>query len=220
MNIARLKSDPEIFYSLQGEGARVGTPAVFLRLAGCNLSCTWCDTKHSWGAGMELSVAEVAQRLQAYSCRNLVITGGEPLLQQEEIAELLELLPPDYVVEVETNGSIEPSRALRQRVDWWNVSPKLQHSGNDAGKALSFDALEAFAEMPNVWFKFVVQGEADWRAIDALELPQHQIMLMPCAATRAELAAARPAVAEMCLQHGVRLGERLHLVLWDTKKGV
>ena len=54
----------------------------------------------------------------------------------------------------------------------------------------------------------------------ALELPQHQIMLMPCAATRAELAAARPAVAEMCLQHGVRLGERLHLVLWDTKKGV
>lgn len=220
MNIARLKSDPEIFYSLQGEGARVGTPAVFLRLAGCNLSCTWCDTKHSWGAGMELSAEAVAQRLQAYSCRHLVITGGEPLLQQEELEQLLELLPADYVIEIETNGSVVPSRALRRRVDWWNVSPKLRHSGNDAGTALNFDALETFAELPNVWFKFVVQGEADWRDIDALELPQHQIMLMPCASTRAELAAARPAVAEMCLQHGVRLGERLHLVLWDTKKGV
>lgn len=220
MNIARLKSDPEIFYSLQGEGAQVGTPAVFLRLAGCNLSCTWCDTKHSWGAGMELSAEAVAQRLQAYSCRHLVITGGEPLLQQEELEQLLELLPADYVIEIETNGSMVPSRALRRRVDWWNVSPKLRHSGNDAGTALNFDALETFAELPNVWFKFVVQGEADWRDIDALELPQHQIMLMPCASTRAELAAARPAVAEMCLQHGVRLGERLHLVLWDTKKGV
>lgn len=220
MNIARLKSDPEIFYSLQGEGAQVGTPAVFLRLAGCNLSCTWCDTKHSWGAGMELSAEAVAQRLQAYSCRHLVITGGEPLLQQEELEQLLELLPADYVIEIETNGSVVPSRALRRRVDWWNVSPKLRHSGNDAGTALNFEALETFAELPNVWFKFVVQGEADWRDIDALELPQHQIMLMPCASTRAELAAARPAVAEMCLQHGVRLGERLHLVLWDTKKGV
>lgn len=220
MKIARLKSDPEIFYSLQGEGSYVGTPAVFLRLSGCNLTCLWCDTKHSWGGGIEVSVDEVAQKLMSYTCRHLVITGGEPLLQMEELEALLALLPQDYVVEVETNGTIEPSSALIRRVDMWNVSPKLQHSGNEARDALKPWVLETFAELPNVWFKFVVQGEGDWRAIDMLELPHEKIMLMPCAASRAELAAARGAIAEMCIAHGVRLGERLQLVLWDTEKGV
>lgn len=220
MNIARLKSEPEIFYSLQGEGINCGQPAVFLRLTGCNLACHWCDTKYSWGAGIELSVDEVADMLMSYHCKHLVITGGEPLLQQDELEELLNRLPQDYYVEVETNGTIEPSPALRTRVDQWNVSPKLSHAGNDAGKALVFDALETFAEMPNAWFKLVVQSEADWPAIDALELPLERIMLMPCCSSRAELQSALPAVADMCLNHGVRLAQRLHLLLWDTKKGV
>ena len=93
MNIARLKSEPEIFYSLQGEGARCGSPAVFLRLAGCNLACKWCDTKHSWGNGILCSVRDVAAHLAEYNCTSLVITGGEPLLQQGPLEKLLVLLP-------------------------------------------------------------------------------------------------------------------------------
>lgn len=221
MNIARLNSEPEIFYSLQGEGAAAGTPAVFLRLAGCNLHCGWCDTKYSWGAGAVLTPAQAAARVLPLlgGGAHLVVTGGEPLLQEAELAELLALLPADTPVEVETNGTLFPQRAeLLQRVAQWNVSPKLPHAGN-AGSLLP-EVLQRWAQVPQAWFKFVVRGEEDWPAVAALNLPQERLIFMPCAATLAELQAARPAVAAMCLQHRVRLGDRLHVVLWNDKKGV
>lgn len=219
MNIARLKSEPEIFYSLQGEGPRTGTPAVFLRLSGCNLHCSWCDTRYSWLSGCELSAAGVADRVLSYDCSSLVITGGEPLLQAADIEQLLALLPADMHVEIETNGTLPPTPALAERVNQWNVSPKLAHSGNSAEQAICPSALAAFVATGRAWFKFVVSSEEDWPAIAALNLPQQRIILMPCAATRADLTAARPAVAELCLQHRVRLGDRLHVVLWDDEKG-
>ncbi len=221
MKIARLNgSEPEIFYSLQGEGARIGTPAVFVRLAGCNLACRWCDTKYSWAEGVELAVEEVAARIAAHACPALVVTGGEPLLQQEALVQLLDLLPAATFVEVETNGTLPPCPALLARVNQWNVSPKLAHAGNAHTTPLVPTVLAAFAALPQAWFKFVVQSEADWDAIATLGLPKERTILMPCATTRAALDAARPAVAALCLRHGVRLGDRLHLVLWNDKKGV
>lgn len=218
MHIARIKGGAEIFYSLQGEGNRAGTPSVFIRLAGCNLHCSWCDTKYSWGNGLNLPPSELARRVREYACPNLVVTGGEPLLQQEGIAELLSLLPPSVFAEVETNGTIVPCAALLKRVNQWNVSPKLEHAGNAV--APQQDVTAAFAALPNAWFKFVVAGEGDWAQIEALHLPRERIILMPCAADRPALEKLRPRVAEMCLKHGVRLGERLHIVLWNNKKGV
>ena len=220
MQIASLHNEPEIFYSLQGEGTRMGTPTVFLRLAGCNLHCSWCDTKYSWKKGLSMPAEEVVPRIMAHDCRALVITGGEPLMQQEALEQLLALLPQDMFIEMETNGTLVPSPSLLARVGQWNVSPKLAHAGNEAAAALCAEALGVFAALPHAWFKFVVTGEQDWPAIAALNLPQERIVLMPCATSRAALEAARPAVAEMCLKHRVRLGERMHLVLWDTKKGV
>lgn len=220
MIIASLNSEPEIFYSLQGEGARCGTPAVFLRLAGCNLHCTWCDTKYSWGKGIELPPAAVAQKILAWGCPSLVITGGEPLQQSDELVSLISLLPGDMYIEIETNGTIAPCPSLARRVNQWNVSPKLPHSGNSGTPTLCPDVLRAFAALPGSWFKFVVQQDSDWEAISPLPIPRGRIILMPCATTREELALARPAVAELCLRHQVRLGDRLHLTLWDTKKGV
>lgn len=220
LNIARLNSAPEIFYSLQGEGTRCGIPAVFLRLAGCNLACKWCDTKHSWGNGMLCSVHDVAAYIRDFNCDSLVITGGEPLLQQAALARLLKHLPESMHVEVETNGTICPTPELEQRINQWNISPKLNHSGNPREKAYKPEALAHFATLPQAWFKFVVQSEEDWPAIEALQLPQQRLILMPCATTRAALEAARPTVVDMCLRHRVRLGDRLHLTLWDDKKGV
>ena len=220
LSIARLNSAPEIFYSLQGEGTRCGTPAVFLRLAGCNLKCKWCDTRHSWGNGIICPPADTAAAIAAFGCDSLVITGGEPLLQQEALETLLTLLPASTFIEVETNGTITPTPALARRINQGNVSPKLGHSGNDGADTLPAEPLAFFAAQENAWFKFVVQQEADWAAIARLGLPRHRILLMPCATTRAALEAARPAVVTMCLRHGVRLGDRLHLTLWDNKKGV
>ncbi len=159
----------------------------------------------------------LAEAIDAFPCKNLIITGGEPLLQMEEIESLLRALP-HHRVEVETNGTIAPSPYLRERVAQWNVSPKLAHAQQK--DAICPDVLSAFCTLPHTWFKFVVQSEEDWQQVEALGLPLSRIILMPCAQSRDELRAARLALVDICLNKGVRLGDRLHLEIWDKKKGV
>ncbi len=217
MNIARLYSAPEIFYSLQGEGTSIGCPSIFLRLAGCNLRCHWCDTSYSWLASVKLSIAETLGLIRQHPCQRLVITGGEPLMQQPDIEALLHELP-DHYIEIETNGTLIPSPYLQERVNQWNVSPKLAHAGQH--DALLLDVLAVYAALPQSWFKFVIQHESDWDEIAPLPLPRERIILMPCATSREQLRLARLPLAELCTRLGVRFGDRLHLELWDKKKGV
>ncbi len=218
MQIARINREPEIFYSLQGEGASVGTAAIFLRLAGCNLRCHWCDTKYSWRKEAASEMRDVHAKILSFApCKRLVITGGEPLLQEKAILDLLGQLE-GWQVEIETNGTLWPSEALRGVVSQWNISPKLAHSGELA--ALKPELLARYAQLPHAWFKFVVQGAEDWPQIAALGLPRERVILMPCATTREQLRARRAALVDLCLREGVRLGDRLHLELWDSKKGV
>lgn len=219
MNIAILDHKPELFYSIQGEGSRTGCPAVFLRLAGCNLRCSWCDTKYSWGKGIAVNEAELAEQIMRRESPGLVITGGEPLLQAAAMERLLEALPDSLYVEVETNGTLSPTPRLVQRVDQWNVSPKLPHAGNGA-PAVNLEALNQFCDTGRAWFKFVVQSPQDWDLIAPLRLPRERIILMPCATTQEQLQDASPALVELCLEQRVRFGSRLHIALWGDKKGV
>lgn len=97
----------EIFSSISGEGLRQGLPATFIRCAGCNLSCTWCDTPESHGEGTEMSIWEILSEVSAGMPRYVIITGGEPLLQKDELQKLLVALRDDgYRVEIETNGTL------------------------------------------------------------------------------------------------------------------
>lgn len=234
MKLARLNSVPEIFYSVQGEGVSQGSPTVFLRLAGCNLACSWCDTAYSWKRqeAEELSAHQVCRAIMGIvdaesssdsPCRHIVITGGEPLLQQDELHELLSLLD-GWHVEIETNGTQIPSADLIARVDQWNVSPKLAHSGNRAARSLVPEALAAYVATGKAWFKFVIAHESDWEEIrqtaETAAIPRSRILLMPMATTRAELSAARAHVIDLCLQHNVRYSDRLHIAVWDSKQGV
>lgn len=107
----------EIFYSLQGEGYHTGTPAVFLRLSGCNLRCTFCDTRHDDGS--EMAEGEILERVLHYPSRHIVITGGEPSLQLTD--SLVEILHnAGFYIQVETNGTHQ----LPEDVDWVTCSPK------------------------------------------------------------------------------------------------
>ncbi len=98
----------EIFRSLQGEGKNQGRPCTFVRLAGCNLRCAWCDTSYAWNEGEEMSVGEVLDRVWLLRGAYICITGGEPLLQREDLLELLKKFKlHGYSVEIETNGSLD-----------------------------------------------------------------------------------------------------------------
>lgn len=222
----------ETFYSLQCEGRAIGTPAVFLRLAGCNLLCTgsWiCDTIEVWKRGRKtefedvLSAEYITRLLEG---AHLVITGGEPLLHQENVVKYIKWLKQTYefnpIIEVETNGTILPSATLQQWVTYWNVSPKLANSGEPFEKRVNEVALMVFNKLKSI-FKFVISKEDD--VLEVLEgfgsiVNMKKVMLMPAGATRDELDKVRPLVVEQCKKLGLRYSERLHIVIWNQKTGV
>ena len=139
----------EIFTSFQGEGPYIGTPATFLRLYGCNLNCEWCDTDIS--TYEMLSVDDVAEilitQMEFNNINLLVITGGEPTLQMEEIKRLIKELPDDIKIQLETNGSIFEYLPEIEYV----ISPK-----EDKEKVF-----ENYYKYENVFFKFVITCEED-----------------------------------------------------------
>lgn len=109
----------EIFYSLQGEGRYTGTPAVFVRLSGCNMRCPFCDTQHQ--EYMEMSVVEVMKEIAQWPARHIVITGGEPTMQLS--ADFTSALhEAGYYVQIETNGSLPLAEGAE--IDWITCSPK------------------------------------------------------------------------------------------------
>lgn len=111
----------EIFYSLQGEGHFTGTPAIFIRLSGCNLKCDFCDTQHQ--SYTEISEEEIIMRIAEYNTAHIVITGGEPTLQlTASLVEKLHLA--GKFVQIETNGAIPLSHELLRSIDWITCSPK------------------------------------------------------------------------------------------------
>ena len=139
----------EIFTSFQGEGPYIGTPATFLRLYGCNLNCQWCDTDISTYEMLSVDdVAEILMTQMEFNNINLlVITGGEPTLQMEEIKRLIKELPEDIKIQLETNGSIFEYIPEIEYV----ISPK-----EDKEKVF-----ENYYKYDNVFFKFVITCEED-----------------------------------------------------------
>jgi len=105
----------EIFHSIQGESSHAGRPCTFVRLAGCNLRCQWCDTRHSWDEGQVMSRKDVVWAVSKHRCRLVEITGGEPLAQRETPLLAAQLLQHGHEVLVETNGSY-PVDVLDERV--------------------------------------------------------------------------------------------------------
>ena len=100
----------EIFYSIQGESTFAGRPCVFVRLTGCNLRCSYCDTRYAYEEGNELEIDEILRRVKSYTCPLVEVTGGEPLIQKETPFLLRRLLDEGYQVLLETNGSQDISR--------------------------------------------------------------------------------------------------------------
>lgn len=230
---------PEIFYTIQGEGKNTGRPCTFVRLSGCNLHCTWCDTPYTWNwentswehesgkkyskkeQTITLSVDEIVQQLQTQPVKNLVITGGEPLLQRTELSELVQQLV-GWNIEIETNGTIFPEALQQFENIHYNVSPKLSHSGNKAELALKNDVLRKFSQLRFSTFKFVISRESDLAEILEIQknaqIASSKIILMPEGISSEAIAENRKEIIDLCLENGFRFSDRLHVHVWGNER--
>ena len=154
--------------------------------------------------------------------RRLVITGGEPLLQQSVLEELVAELS-EFLIEVETNGTIVPSGPMRSRVTQWNVSPKLSNSGMRTIQRLNTDALTVLRDTERAWLKLVVVDLDDMieisRLVATTNWPKEKVILMPEATSPTQLAERSNRVAEAAMQYGFRFSTRLQVLLWDNARG-
>lgn len=242
----------EQFYSIQGEGEYIGVPSIFLRLQGCNLTCggveiiktgkrdntaTWrCDTIDVWTKGNKKSCEYIIQEWKYLGWihalkkgAHLIVTGGEPLLQQNELSmflkELTEFCNTPLFVECETNGTIKPSSSLDFYVNRYNVSPKISNSGMTKQQCIIKDALNFFARSQKSIFKCVVSSLVDIteyqkHILDPFSVPSIQTYIMPAADSRVELYTLESELVNWAKQFHYRYSTRLHIAIWDKKTGV
>jgi 6-pyruvoyltetrahydropterin 2'-reductase len=222
--------------TIQGEGVYIGQPATFLRLSGCTLNCSYCDTSEVWNHGTPFSFKELFDLMDKFEVpkklslgQHLVFTGGSPLLQQKKIIWFLRAFQMRYqfdpFVEIENECIILPSIFLKPRVDTWNNSPKLSNSGIPLEKRYKEKIISYMSRQQDSWFKFVVSNENDWEEIHTLFLQprlitRDQIILMPEGCTKEDIERNQEAVIDMCIKHNVRYSTREHIVVWGRKIGV
>lgn len=224
--------EPEIFRSIQGEGPSVGKASTFIRLAMCNLRCHWCDTAYTWdwtrfdreARTIDVKVDDIVATVSANGIVNVVVTGGEPLLQMAPLAALARRLrAAGHTIEVETNGTVTPAAGLLDSISQWNVSPKLDNSGETVKRREKPIALSAYVQNPAAWFKFVVCEAADVEEVAAFierhGIPRERVLLMP-EGVRGDVVIERmKTLWEVAIDHGYRLSPRLHIILWGDGPG-
>jgi 7-cyano-7-deazaguanosine (preQ0) biosynthesis protein QueE len=214
----------------QGEGPSAGRRTGFVRLGRCNLDCGWCDTPHTWDwerfdPDVELTdrpAAEVLAQLDAMAIDMVVITGGEPLLQQHRLGPLLAgAKQRGWRVEVETNGTIAPAPGPAW-VDQWNVSPKLTNSGISRERRYRPEVLRAFAATGRAAFKFVVTAAGDLAEVAEIVAASGlaNVWIMPEGREAGVVSARLRELAPAVLERGWNLSSRLHILLWGDARGV
>ena len=243
MKLARLNQEPEVFYSIQGEGISIGKPAIFVRLTQCNLHCVWCDTPYTWNwegtkfkhptkvkrqdVQIELSVQELVQLITQFPCSRVILTGGEPFIQQKELVDLmtaLKSIDEEYFFEIETNGTFLPIETFDRLIGQYNVSTKLSNCGDDEKLRIKSEPMHFFSKSLKANFKFVIDTKTDLEEVQDLQklfaISKNKILLMPQAQTKEELQFKQIELIETCKQFGYTYSDRLHVRIYGDKKGV
>lgn len=218
--------------TVQGEGPTTGRRCAFVRLGQCNLRCRWCDTPYTWDwkgitgttydpkAELEtLEPAAVAAQLAGMGVDMVVISGGEPLLQQPALAKLVKLLPQTMRVEVETNGTRVPVAPLIERV-WFNVSPKLAHSGDPERRRIVPAALESLQATGRSVWKFVAATPAHLDEVQTVvsRFSLAPVYVMPLGVTRTDVSERLSSLADHVIARGWNLTTRMHVDVWNGQR--
>jgi 7-cyano-7-deazaguanosine (preQ0) biosynthesis protein QueE len=216
--------------TFQGEGPAIGKRCGFVRLGRCNLACSWCDSKFSWDWSQydpaqeltEMTPEQIVARLSTMAVDTIVLTGGEPLLQQRRLEPLLKSFRRlRWNAHVETAGTIAWEQDPKL-IDQWVVSPKLANSGMTARRRLRYAVLTKFVEL-RAAFKFVVVSPADFDEIDHIArragIPPTSIWVMPEGTDARTIAKRTALLADAALARGWNMTTRLHVLAWGDERG-
>jgi 7-carboxy-7-deazaguanine synthase len=219
----------ELFYSIQGEGALVGVPSVFVRTSGCNLRCSWCDTPYtSWQPeGTDLSLQQILDEVKAHPARHVVVTGGEPMIAPDIVPLTEQLRAACLHITVETAGTVFQPVAC----DLMSISPKLSNSTPEGRWAAQHDRLriqpDILRELMDRYqyqLKFVIARPEDMEEVRDLvrdlEAERESVILMPEGTDVERLRERGIWLAEICKDEGFRFSPRLHVELWGNQRGV
>ncbi len=205
----------EIFYSLQGETDTVGIPTVFVRLTGCPLRCTYCDTAYAFTGGEKMPLDTVLSRVAEYGCRYVTVTGGEPLAQPACIDLLNSLVEMGYVVSLETSGAIDVSAVNPQVVKV--IDLKTPSSGELVRNLYS--NIDYLSHQDQVKFVIADQADYEWSVQKLRELrltERCQVLFSP---VENSMPAAQLADKILADRLPVRFQIQLHKYLWNDARG-
>ncbi|MGV0951216.1 MAG: 7-carboxy-7-deazaguanine synthase QueE [Azonexus sp.] len=205
----------EIFFSLQGEASRAGLPTVFVRLTGCPLRCTWCDTTYSFTGGEAASIESVLAEVAKYPARQVCVTGGEPLAQKECLPLLSALCDAGYDVSLETSGALDIA-GINPR-----VARIMDLKAPDSGECVK-NRWENLALLnPRDEIKIVIASRGDYEWARDLLRERKLDALCPVLLSPAQGLVDPTALADWILADGlnVRFQLQLHKLLWGNAKG-
>lgn len=225
----------------QGEGKSLGREVMFIRTALCGLHCDFCDTPYTWNwigtrfkhphkFSKAVEIKEMLTTriigellLKSTTVKSVVLSGGEPMIQQKTLIELLtQLKSMDYWIEVETAGVIAPTDNFLSLVDQINCSPKLSNSGNSVYEREKPFALKRLSDCSKANFKFVVMQESDVDEILSLvsKYNMREVYLMPEGRSKDEIEKHEVIVRTLCDKHGFNFTTRLHILKHGNMRGV
>lgn len=218
-----------MFPSHQGE-INVGRYCFFIRLSGCDLKCGFCDSAYARDTGTDMKIEDIFKLARCFN--RVIITGGEPLLQQKEVGLLIDKLVKDnkdITIEIETNGTIKPNFRKNFENIIFNISPKLKNSGNAYEDRIKRDVLEWYIKhdieyKQSINFKFVVSNENDISEVEILlsdiGIPKYMVWFMPLGVDSGEQLVKLREIANYAMILGVNLSPRMHILIYGNKRGV
>ncbi|MBP9713575.1 MAG: 7-carboxy-7-deazaguanine synthase QueE [Sterolibacterium sp.] len=205
----------EIFHSLQGESTRVGLPTVFVRLTGCPLRCTWCDSEHAFVGGASLTVAQVLARVAGWACRTVCVTGGEPLAQKDCPALLAALCEAGYDVSLETSGALDIG-GLDARVA---RIMDLKAPGSGEAEKNRWENLAELGAHDEIKCVLASVADYEWARTQLTERHLAEICPVLFSPVQGQLEPAQLAAWILRDRLPVRFQLQLHKILWGNERG-
>ena len=206
----------EIFHSLQGETSRIGLPTVFVRLTGCPMRCTYCDTEYAFSGGSNMEIVEIMQKVAGFNTKYVTVTGGEPLAQKECLVLLKTLCDEGYSVSLETGGAMDIA-PVDARV---SIILDIKTPGSNEEKNMLWTNIDHVKLADEIKFVLCNRADYDWAKAKIAELKLTEKCPILFSPSFHELKAGELAAWVLADKLNVRMQIQLHKILWGEKQGV